>query len=73
MLSLRLWSVRHARGLRRVYLLVSRLTPLLAPLARAIGWQRSAAALRPLERAAKKLLFDCRMCGQCVLSATGMA
>jgi len=73
MLSLRLWSVRHARGLRRVYGLVSRLAPRLAPLARAIGWQRSAAALRPLERAAKKLLFDCRMCGQCVLSATGMA
>jgi len=73
MLSLRLWSVRHALGLRLVYASISRLTPLLAPLARAIGWRRTAFLLRPLERAAKGLLFDCRMCGQCVLSATGMA
>ncbi len=27
----------------------------------------------PLERASKQLLFDCKMCGQCVLSSTGMA
>jgi 5,10-methylenetetrahydrofolate reductase len=29
--------------------------------------------LRPLERATKQLLVDCKMCGQCVLSSTGMA
>jgi 5,10-methylenetetrahydrofolate reductase len=73
MLALRLWSVRHALGLRRVYASIAGLAPLLAPLARAIGWRRTAFLLRPLERAAKGLLFDCRMCGQCVLSATGMA
>jgi hypothetical protein len=28
--------------------------------------------LRPVERLAKGLVFDCRMCGQCVLHATGM-
>ena len=73
MLTLRLWSVRHALGLRRVYASISRFAPLLAPLARALGWRRSSNLLRPLERAAKGLLFDCRMCGQCVLSSTGMA
>jgi hypothetical protein len=26
-----------------------------------------------IERAVKGLLFDCRMCGQCVLSSTGMS
>src|SRR3990167_4544803 len=73
MLSLRLWSVRHARGLRRAYDYFSRLAPLAAPVARAIGASGTEALLRPLERGAKGLLFDCRMCGQCVLSATGMA
>ncbi len=73
MYSLRLWSVRHALGLRRVYACWSRLAPKMAPLARAIGWRRSARLLRPLERCAKGFLFDCRMCGQCVLSVTGMA
>ena len=73
MISLRLWSVRHAVGLRRVYVCMSRMAPLLSPFARAIGWQRAATLLRPLERVAKDFLFDCRMCGQCVLSATGMA
>jgi len=73
MLSLRLWSVRHARGLRRVYDLFSRIAPLLAPVARTLGESRTEALLHPLERGAKQLLFDCRMCGQCVLSATGMA
>ncbi len=73
MLTLRIWSVRHALGLRRVYVLISKLAPLVAPLARVIGWRRAATVLRPLESVAKGLLFDCRMCGQCVLSATGMA
>jgi len=73
MYAIRHWSVRHARGLRRLYELFSRLAPLCAPLARLIGSDRLAAVLRPLERQAKGLLFDCRMCGQCVLSATGMA
>jgi methylenetetrahydrofolate reductase (NADPH) len=71
--TLRLWSVRHARGLRRVYDLFSRLAPVVAPVARTLGVARTEALLRPLERNAKSLLFDCRMCGQCVLSATGMA
>jgi hypothetical protein len=26
-----------------------------------------------LERSVKGLLFDCRMCGQCILSSTGMS
>lgn len=73
MLSLRLWSVRHARGLRRAYDFFSRLAPWVAPVARTLGVSRTEALLRPLERSAKALLFDCRMCGQCVLSATGMA
>ncbi|HUW38374.1 MAG TPA: methylenetetrahydrofolate reductase C-terminal domain-containing protein [Rhodocyclaceae bacterium] len=73
MYKARLWSVRHARALRRIYDVFKRCAPRLAPLIRLVGARTSEAALRPLERAAKGLLFDCRMCGLCVLSATGMA
>lgn len=73
MYAVRLWSVRHARSLKRLYDFMSRLAPLLAPLARVLGAERLTALLSPLERRAKGLMFDCRMCGQCVLSATGMA
>ena len=73
MYSVRLWSVRHARGLRRLYVLFSRLAPALAPILRWLGTRRAEAVLLPIERTAKRFLFDCRECGQCVLSATGMA
>ena len=73
MYSVRLWSVRHARGLRRLYVFFSRLAPALAPLVRWLGSKRVEAMLQPVERAAKGFMFDCHSCGQCVLSATGMA
>ena len=73
MLALRLWSVRHARGLRRVYEFFSRLAPVFAPAVRLVGDKAATAVLHPIERRAKGLMFDCRECGQCVLSATGMA
>jgi len=73
MYGIRLWSVRHARGLRRLYEFFSRLAPHFAPLVRLLGVKRVLALLHPLERTAKGLMFDCRECGQCVLSATGMA
>jgi methylenetetrahydrofolate reductase (NADPH) len=73
MYAVRLWSVRHAKGLRRVYEFFSRLAPLLAPIARTLGTDRLASVLAPIEKHAKGLMFDCQMCGQCVLSATGMA
>ncbi|MEJ2593251.1 MAG: methylenetetrahydrofolate reductase C-terminal domain-containing protein [Candidatus Thiodiazotropha sp.] len=73
MYTVRLWSVRHARGLRRLYEFISRLAPLLAPVVRLFGAKAVLTLLHPLERTAKGLMFDCRECGQCVLSATGMA
>ena len=69
----RLWSVAHARSLDRVYSRFERLLLRLAPLCRAIGYQRLERPVAALERSVKGLLFDCRMCGQCVLSSTGMS
>ncbi|MBZ5701879.1 MAG: methylenetetrahydrofolate reductase C-terminal domain-containing protein [Acidobacteriia bacterium] len=73
MKALRHWSVRHAGGLRRVYDVFRKYAPSLAVVVRLVGRERSEKLFAPLERAAKGLLFDCRMCGQCVLSSTGMA
>ena len=73
MYSARLWSVRHARGLSRFYSGFERVLVRLAPVLRAIGYRRLERPFVAVERTVKGLLFDCKMCGQCVLSATGMS
>ena len=72
MLMLRRWSTRHARAWARVYSLATRAAAALAPALEGVSERRLEALLRPLERWSKQLFFDCRMCGQCVLSSTGM-
>lgn len=71
--AMRLWSVRHSRGLERLYSLFAEIFLRLHPLWRAIGYGRAEKPVRFVERNVKGLLFDCRMCGQCVLSSTGMS
>jgi methylenetetrahydrofolate reductase (NADPH) len=70
---LRHWSVRHAKRMRLVYEAFQNNAPLLGAPLRWMGRPRAERLLLPLERVAKGLFFDCRMCGQCVLSSTGMA
>jgi len=38
-----------------------------------IGYERLEKPVAIIERNVKGFLFDCRMCGQCVLSSTGMS
>src|SRR5580704_10642460 len=73
MYSLRLWSVRHARGMNQFYSAFERVLVRLAPLLRTIGYRRLERPFAAVERGVKGLLFDCQMCGQCVLSSTGMS
>ena len=73
MRALRHWSVRHARGLERLYVLFERAFVALDPLWRRIGYERAEKPVAAVEQVVKGLLFDCRMCGACVLSSTGMA
>jgi hypothetical protein len=73
MYSVRLWSVGHASGLNRLYSGFERLLLRLAPLLRAIGYQRLERPFAAVERSVKGLLFDCRMCGKCVLGSSGMS
>jgi hypothetical protein len=70
---LRFWSVRHARGLERLYAAFEAVLVRLAPLAARIGHARLERPAAAVEGAVKSALFDCRMCGQCVLSSTGMS
>ncbi len=73
MYRMRQWSVRHARGLNRVYCWLESALVGLAPFWRAIGYRRLERPVAAVEKATKGFLFDCRMCGQCVLSSTGMS
>ncbi len=70
---LRHWSVRHASALKRVYDALAQLAPYLRRVAQWAGARRLERLLLPIERTSKQLLFDCKMCGQCALSSTGMA
>jgi hypothetical protein len=71
--SVRLWSVRHARLLEWVYATFANLLVRLHGLWSLIGYQRVERPVVFVEKALKGFLFDCRMCGQCVLSQTGMS
>lgn len=73
MYSVRRWSVRHARGVEMFYNGFERLLVLLEPLWRRIGYERLEKPFAWTERKVKGLLFDCQMCGRCVLSHTGMS
>lgn len=71
--TIRLWSVRHAGFLEIVYARFARLFLQLHPFWKLVGYRRAEAPVKFIERRAKGLLFDCRMCGQCILSSTGMS
>jgi hypothetical protein len=73
MYAARRWSVRHARGLEVFYNGFERVLVALEPVLRRIGYDRLERPFAWLERHTKGFLFDCRMCGQCVLSRTGMS
>lgn len=73
MYVLRQWSVRHARGLEWFYERFERALVALDPMCRKIGYERLERPVAAVEKRVKGLLFDCQMCGQCVLSQTGMS
>ena len=72
-LSLRHWSIRHAGTFERLYGWFLRVAPALRAVVGWLGTARAEFWVKPVERGFKSLFFGCRMCGQCVLSASGMA
>ena len=73
MYAIRRFAVRHSRFFERFYNGFERVIVALDPLFRRLGYQRIEGVFRFAERNVKGLLFDCQMCGQCVLSSTGMS
>jgi len=73
MYAVRQWSVRHSKGLNAFYEGFEAVLVALHPLFRLIGYERLERPTAAVERSVKGLLFDCRMCGQCILSSTGMS
>jgi len=72
MYRMREWSVCHASALSRIYGWLESLLVRLDPLWRAIGHERLEKPFAAVERTVRGFLFDCQMCGDCVLSSTGM-
>lgn len=73
MYAVRQWSVRHARGLHKFYNHFESLLVRMSGVFRGLGYERIERPVAVIEQAVKGLLFDCKMCGQCVLSSTGMS
>lgn len=71
--ALRFWSVAHARLMERAYAGFERALVRFAPLAARVGLSRLERPVTAIERRLKGALFDCRMCGQCLLSSSGMS
>ena len=72
MYKMREWSMRHARGLNHIYNLLERFLVLINPILLRIKYKRIQPVFVVSEKVIKGFLFDCKMCGQCVLSSTGM-
>ena len=71
-MSLGSWLRDRPQWLERAYLAINRLFSTLNPLIARLGYRRVEAVLAPVEELSKAILFDCRMCGQCILHSTGM-
>jgi hypothetical protein len=71
--TIKYWSIRHSRFMEKLYSGFEYILLLNAPLLKMIGYNRLEKPVAALERTIKGVLFDCRMCGNCALSSTGMS
>lgn len=73
MYAVRLWAVRRARVFEWLYEHFEGAFAALHPLWVRIGYDRIEGPVTAVEKRVKGFLFDCRMCGRCVLGSTGMS
>lgn len=71
-MSVRSWLQNHPHLLERAYQLTAWAFKTLDPVWKRIGYERVERMITPAEEVTKKMIFDCRMCGQCILHSTGM-
>ena len=72
-LTIRYWSIRNSRFLEWFYNRFSSTLAKIHPLFAKIGYDRAERPVSTIEKGVKGFMFDCRMCGQCILSSTGMS
>jgi hypothetical protein len=73
MYLIRKWSVSQSRLLEVIYNIFEPVIVKLHPLWNSIGYERVEKPIGFIEKTTKGLMFDCQMCGQCILSSTGMS
>ena len=66
------WLQNYPHFLEILFLASRRLLTFFDPLLRRLGYERIDRWVRPAEELSKRMIFDCQMCGQCVLHSTGM-
>jgi len=66
------WVQDHPIFLENAFRLSHWVFKRLKPLIASLGYERADRWIRGSEALTKKLIFDCRMCGQCILHSTGM-
>lgn len=66
------WLRDHPRSLERAYQATHKIFEMLEPVIKRLGYGRVGRLITPAEALSKKIIFDCRMCGQCILHSTGM-
>ncbi len=72
MYQARRFATRHARAYEAVYHFVEPIVISFLNGLNAIAGNRLDGVITFLEKHSKGALFDCKMCGNCVLSSTGM-
>ena len=66
------WLRDHPKLLESAYSGTHSAIEVLKPVFEKLGYERADRWLKGSEELSKKIMFDCRMCGQCVLHSTGM-
>lgn len=66
------WLRNRPQILERAYKSTHSLFEAFNPIFKRIGYERVDRWFRGPEELSKKVLFDCKMCGQCILHSTGM-
>ncbi|HMN28420.1 MAG TPA: methylenetetrahydrofolate reductase C-terminal domain-containing protein, partial [Caldilineaceae bacterium] len=66
------WLKDHPQALEWLYALTERLVRLLYPHLRRFSPRATEQLLIGAEKLSKGYLFNCQMCGQCIMHSTGM-
>lgn len=70
---MRAWSVRNARWLNKLYLLIESALLRMNPLLNRIGHERLEKPFVVIEKLSKGFLLDSKTCGQCIVGSTGLS